>query len=409
MVRDEPGAGGPEGVPRTDQQRQLPFLSGVLPGFLQRFQNRLLIVGRLQRVRIEGRQGGDRKLRRQRQLDQLGMDQRLPVDAPAERRAQGGAGEEPPLRGIEPDKLQHACGLAGTLGFARNQGGVLGGVHRKQLDAPGGEEIQRGIPVLGIHQRDGFRREALLLPPVLPGLEISAAAVVYQPVGPGAHRNRLSGGCPLDNRDIQQGRQSPVGGGEGNDHLPRPVGGGGDHVPQPVGIPLRLLSPLEGFRRVPGRKQGAVGEGYALPERQRTDQPGAVPAKALAQHRLRLETPVQYKQRLIEQGRRRLLNPFAAGDRVQGVIPVVGQRESGGIYRLRRLLLFVRLLPGELLVVLPLLFQLIRLRQGGAAAQEQHRCQQKGKAALHPRPSSPARAMRAPWTPLRSPVIRWLQ
>ena len=73
----------------------------------------------------------------------------------------------------------------------------------------------------------------------------------------------------------------------------------------------------------------SVLEEGVLPEAEGADKPRIVPLTALAEHWHGLKISVQPEQGLVDEGRQVLLDAFAAGDGVQGVVPVVGQGEGG--------------------------------------------------------------------------------
>ena len=119
------------------------------------------------------------------------------------------------------------------------------------------------------------------------------------------------------------------------------------------GVPLRGEAPAEGSRYVRRRQLRAVGKvdagadvkdvGHALVQ-------NLVP---LAEHRPGLKVLVQGKEGLVEQPPDLLLDPLAAGHRIQGLSPV--EREAEGrepslcLLRLRRLLLLI--VPRQVLLV----------------------------------------------------------
>ena len=254
-----------------------------------------------------------------------GVRQHLPLDAAAEGGAGLGAGEEAALRRVEADELHEGCGTVSLLDLAGSGGVVPGGVHRQKLYLPGGEQVDRRVQVLCVDQRNGGHGERLAPPPVAVGLEVVPLAAGDKEIGAGAGGHRLIFCAAFHHRDVQQGDEALVGGGEGEDHLPGGVAvGDGGHLPQPVAVPLRGGGPPQSGRYIGSGEGGTVAEKDPLADGESADQARLVPSIAGTQRRLRLKASIELEQGLEEQGGHVLLDALAAGDGVQGVVPVVG-------------------------------------------------------------------------------------
>ena len=253
----------------------------------------------------------------------------VPVQAPGQglphRRVPAGA------RIAVEAHIQHGGGgiVPGLVIAAEAQGVGAGKVGGHQGDVPGIEGVDQIVRLGHRVQRDGLDGQGLVLPPVRPGGQPGVLPPALHHIGPGAQRLLA---LPLDDGDVQQGGQGPVGPVEG-DHHRAVLAGHAPDAPHPAGEPGALPhGQPQGGRRLVSREGATVGKGDAGAEGKGPGEAVLTDGVALAQHRLGLEAAVQGKQPLPHQASQGHVGGVLAEDGVEGPLRT-GQ--SKGPRRLR--------------------------------------------------------------------------
>ena len=170
------------------------------------------------------------------------------------------------------------------------------------------------------------------MPAVIPPLEDIALSALLEHIG--ARPQGRPAGLP-DDRNIQQGRQIPVGAGQAHRHTPL-SGLGGGNPRQAVAVQNAVFGLGQGSGHI-GRRHGcAVGEGDAAAQ-------GEGPGEAVGRHRVSRRQGglghkglIQLIKPVIEQPSQGQIGPVAPLDGVKPGLRIAGERKFLGLCRGRR-------------------------------------------------------------------------